>query len=123
MRAETLRDRLGWGILLWLVGYLLGIALYFVVPPAMIGWVIAPVGAVLTVVVLRTRVHARAVEDYIVIALVWTAIAIAGDYLFIVRLFHPPDGYYKGDVYLYYALTFLLPLVIGLTPGLRRREA
>jgi hypothetical protein len=27
--------------------------------------------------------------------------------------FHPPDGYYKPDVYLYYVSTFVLPLIVG----------
>ena len=35
------------------------------------------------------------------------------DYLLIVKVFSPPDGYYKLDVYLYYALTFIMPLVVG----------
>jgi hypothetical protein len=113
MRADRLRDRFGWGIALWLVGYLLGIVLYFLVPPSTIGWVMMPVATLLTAAVLWGRVRARALEDFAMISLIWTAIAIAGDYLFIVRLLHPPDGYYKPDVYLYYALTFGLPLIIG----------
>ncbi|MGE5624192.1 MAG: hypothetical protein ACM3ZT_01435 [Bacillota bacterium] len=43
--------------------------------------------------------------------MVWTALAVALDYLLIVKLLKPTDGYYKPDVYLYYALTFLLPLL------------
>lgn len=113
MGADSLRDRVGWGILLWLFGYLLGIGLYFVVPPSTIGWVIMPVGTLLTAAVLWTQVRARAIEDFVMIALVWAAIAIVGDYLFIVRLLHPPDGYYKSDVYVYYAMTFVLPLWFG----------
>jgi hypothetical protein len=34
------------------------------------------------------------------------------DYLFIVLLLGA-SNYYKPDVYLYYALTFLLPLAVG----------
>lgn len=37
--------------------------------------------------------------------LVWTLIAVLDDHLFIVRALKPADGYYKPDVYLYYALT------------------
>jgi hypothetical protein len=33
--------------------------------------------------------------------------------LFIVKLLNPADGYYKADVYLYYALTFISPLIVG----------
>jgi hypothetical protein len=28
-------------------------------------------------------------------------------------MFKPADGYYKLDVYLYYILTFALPLIVG----------
>ncbi len=35
------------------------------------------------------------------------------DYFFLVKMFKPADGYYKLDVYLYYVLTFILPLVVG----------
>jgi len=40
-------------------------------------------------------------------------IAVIFDYLFLVKMFKPTDGYYKLDVYLYYILTFLLPLIVG----------
>ena len=112
--AHTLRvrDTVGWGLALWLTGYLLGIALFFVLPPSAIGWVITPIGLLLTLWVL-TRVHAARLADFVVLAAAWTAVAIVGDYLFIVRLFEPPDGYYKTDVYTYYATTLLLPIVWG----------
>jgi nicotinamide riboside transporter PnuC len=47
------------------------------------------------------------------LAVIWTVIAVLFDYLFIVKAFKPADGYYKPDVYLYYALTFIVPLLIG----------
>ena len=50
---------------------------------------------------------------YCLVALVWTLIAILGDYVFIVKAFKPADGYYKPDVYLYYALTLAIPLFAG----------
>jgi hypothetical protein len=48
---------------------------------------------------------------YLYLAIAWTLIAIVFDYLFIVKTLMPADGYYKLDVYLYYALTLILPLV------------
>lgn len=113
MSKQLLKDAFGWGLGLWLIGYILGIVLFFVVPPAQIGWVIAPVGVILTVWVLLTRVKVVHLQDYLVVAVVWTAIAVVLDYLFIVKAFSPSDGYYKADVYLYYALTFIVPLVVG----------
>ncbi|HEY1303237.1 MAG TPA: hypothetical protein VGF24_06790 [Vicinamibacterales bacterium] len=44
-------------------------------------------------------------------------------YLFIVKALKPADGYYKLDVYLYYALTFLIPVTVGWKEsGPRRRD-
>jgi hypothetical protein len=113
MHRQTLIDTVGWGLTLWLMGYVLGILLFFVLPPARIGWAIMPIGIVLTLWVLVTRVRAATLQSYVVLAVVWTIIAIVFDYLFIVKAFNPADGYYKPDVYLYYALTFMLPLAVG----------
>jgi hypothetical protein len=110
--AIRVRDTVGWGLALWSAGYLLGILLFFLLPAAAIGWVITPIGVLLTLWVL-TRVRATDFTDFVAIGCAWTAIAVAGDYLFIVRLFHPPDGYYKPDVYIYYAATLLLPIAWG----------
>lgn len=38
--------------------------------------------------------------------------AVLLDYLFIVKMFKSAD-YYKPDVYVYYALTLLLPIAVG----------
>ena len=56
-------------------------------------------------------------------ALVWTFIAVVGDYLFIVKAFKPADGYYKLDVYLYYALTLAIPLFAGWRRTSRRARS
>ena len=117
MATSLLKDSLGWGFVLWLIGYVLGIALFFAFPPSLIGWVITPVGIVITLWVLLRRVKATRLQQYVVIAFAWTAIAVVFDYLFIVKAFNPPDGYYKLDVYLYYALTFVAPLAVGWWKG------
>jgi hypothetical protein len=72
-----------------------------------------PIGVALALWVLVTRIHAASVGYYAVLSVVWTAFAIVFDFLLIVQTFAPADGYYKSDVYLYYALTFLLPLGVG----------
>lgn len=110
---HLLKNTLGWGFLLWLIGYVLGIALFAVVPPAMLGWVIMPIGTLITLWVLFRKIKRTSLQDYLLIALSWTLIAIVCDYLFLVMLIKPADGYYKPDVYLYYALTFLLPVIVG----------
>ena len=113
MTKSLLKDSLGWGFGLWLIGYALGFVFFFLVPPAYVGWAIAPIGTAITLWVLIKKVKATDLRHYVVLAVVWTAIAVACDYLFLVRLLKPADGYYKLDVYLYYALTLLLPLLVG----------
>lgn len=111
MDKQLLWDSLGWGFVLWLIGYVLGFILFFVVSPALLGWVIMPIGVVITLWVLLKKVRAETLRHYLVLAGTWTAIAVVFDYLFIVKALKPADGYYKPDVYVYYALTFLLPLI------------
>jgi len=110
---QILGDTLVWGFLLWLFGYLLGIALFMVVPQSVLGWIIMPIGMAITLWVLFKKVKSDSLQYYLKLAVSWTIIAIVFDYFFLVKLFKPADGYYKLDVYLYYALTFLLPLFAG----------
>ena len=113
MTKKLFMDMLGWGILLWIAGYILGIILFMVVPVGLIGWIISPFGILLTLWVLMKKIKSTYLLYYLAVAIVWTAIAVLLDYFFLVRLFHPADGYYKIDVYLYYFLTFILPLLVG----------
>ena len=101
-------DAFIWGFLLWLIGYLLGIILFFVVPQDMIGWVILPAGIIITLWVLFKKIKGDSINNYLYLAIVWTLIAVVFDYLFIVKALNA-GGYYKLDVYLYYVLTFILP--------------
>jgi hypothetical protein len=113
MNRQFFKDALGWGFVLWLIGYALGIMLFAAVPPAMIGWIILPIGIIITLWVLFKKITSEAFQYYLLLAVCWTLIAIAFDYVFIVKAFKPADGYYKLDVYLYYILTFVLPLFAG----------
>lgn len=113
MNKQSLKDFLGWGFLLWLIGYILGIILFMMMPPSIIGWIIMPIGTVITLWVLLKKIKANSFLYYLLLAVVWTLIAIIFDYFFLVKIFKPSDGYYKLDVYLYYILTFILPLMVG----------
>lgn len=113
MTKQLVQDAIGWGSLLWFIGYVLGILLFFVVPPSMIGWIITPIGTVITLWVLLKKIKSNSFSYYVLLAIIWACIAIAFDYFFLVKLFKPEDGYYKLDVYVYYALTFILPLIAG----------
>jgi len=112
MKSRFLRDAFGWGAGLWFLGYMLGIMLFPFVPAAALGWAISPIGAAATLLVLAKRVQGPSFAYYLEIALIWTAMAAIFDYLFIVKALGSAN-YYKLDVYVYYALTFALPLAVG----------
>lgn len=102
-----------WGFILWLIGYVLGVILFPLVPNAYLGWIIMPIGILTTLWVLANKIKAHSFQEYLGIASVWVLIAILFDYFFLVKLFKPTDGYYKLDVYIYYTLTLALPLLVG----------
>jgi len=104
---------LGWGFILWLIGYVLGMVFFPLVPLWAIGWVIMPIGTIITLWVLFKRIKPTSLSYYLMLAVVWTACAVVFDYFFLVKALKPADGYYKLDVYLYYTLTFALPLIAG----------
>jgi hypothetical protein len=110
MDKKSLIDTLGWGTLLWFIGYVLGMILYFVLPVSIIGWAILPVGLIITFWVLFRQIKSTDFRYYLVLAVAWAAIAIICDYVFIVLLLKP-EIYYKLDVYVYYLLIFASPLI------------
>lgn len=112
MNKQFLKDSLGWGFILWLIGYILGILLFIAVPQNIIGWVITPIGAVITSWVLYKKINSTSLTYYLWIAIIWVIIAIVFDYIFIVKAFKS-EQYYQLDIYLYYTLTLTLPLLIG----------
>lgn len=116
MNDFVVRKVAGWGLALWLFGYVLGFMLYALVPADQIGWWITPVGLAATVYVLATRAAPGTGREAWLLGVGWCLIAIVCDYLFLVKLLSPADGYYKLDVYIYYLSTLLLPpLVWALT--------
>jgi hypothetical protein len=120
MYRQIVKDALGWGFVLWLIGYALGMMLFAFVPASLIGWIIMPIGTVIALWVAFREVKGDTLRYYGLVALAWTFIAVLGDYLFIVKALKPTDGYYKPDVYLYYALTLVIPLFAGWKRTLRR---
>lgn len=113
MNKQFYKDAFGWGFFLWLVGYILGMIFFAIVPASIIGWIIMPIGIIIALWVLLKKVKGDSSQYYLLVAIIWTLIAVIFDYFLIVRALKPADGYYKPDVYLYYALTFILPLIIG----------
>jgi hypothetical protein len=121
MDRPLARDIALWGVLLWLFGYLLGFVFHGNVPDAQLGWYIMPFGIAATVLVLWRWVRLASWTDALLLGIGWTLVAIVLDYLGIVKLLAPPDGYYKLDVYLYYLITLLLPLLAFAVQG--RKDA
>lgn len=113
MNKQLLKDGLGWGFLLWLIGYILGILLFAFVQISLMGWIIMPISTAISLWVLIKKINSKSFNYYFLLAVIWTVIAIVLDYLLLVKVFKPADGYYKLDVYLYYALTFLIPPIVG----------
>ena len=113
MNTTLLKDTLGWGVGLWFIGYALGFIFFAAVPPHLIGWIIMPIGTVITLWVLVRKIRNESFPYYVLLGSVWTIVAMVCDYLFLVLLLSPADGYYKTDVYVYYALTFALPVLVG----------
>lgn len=113
MNKQFLKDSFGWGLALWLIGYALGLVLFAFVPLSSIGWIITPIGTTATLGILLRKIKLNSLRYFMGLAAIWTLLAVVFDYLFIVKVFKPADGYYKLDVYLYYSLIILLPLAIG----------
>ncbi len=113
MSKKQIKDFLLWGFAIWFIGYILGIIFFMIVPPHLIGWIIMPIGTAITWWILAKKIHGRTMKYYFILALFWTCIAILFDYIFIIMMLHPADGYYKPAVIIYYLLTFFLPIIIG----------
>lgn len=109
---QLVKDLFVWGFALWLIGYILGIVFFLFLPPSCIGWAVLPIGVMITCWVLLKQVQGNNFSHYLSVSAVWTMIAVVLDYLLIVQALKPADGYYKFDVYLYYTLTFALPLLL-----------
>lgn len=104
---------LTWGFILWLVGYLAGMALFFIVPKDFIGWILSPFATIFTIWVLMKKVRRPELMCYFGTGLIWMLMAIALDFIFIVILLKTGTSYYKPDVIMYYLLTLVLPMVVG----------
>jgi len=112
-KKKVFLNTLKWGFVLWLIGYVLGFVFYAFVPANLIGWAIMPFGVGITLWVLFKKIEREKFQCYFGLAVVWTLMAVILDYFFIVKMLKPADGYYKPDVYLYYMMTFILPIAVG----------
>jgi len=111
---QLIKDTAGLGVALWLIGYLASLVLFFSPYAGAMGWILlvvfTPVTLAITWLWFRKR-ERLPLEYYAGVGVAWMLIAIVLDYLFIVMLFHAT--YYGIDVFVYYAVTFLIPVGVG----------
>lgn len=111
---QWIKDTAGLGTGLWLLGYFASLVLFFSPYAGAMGWIITAVFTPVTVAIAWWWFGSRILPlaYYVGVGIAWTLVAIVLDYLFIVRLFEA--AYYEPDVFVYYALTFLIPVGVGL---------
>jgi len=112
-KIQMLKSNLAWGFVLWLIGWVLGVVLFMTPLKPVMGWVIMPIGIIVTLWVLLKKINRQQYLCYFGVAVIWTLMAILLDYLFNVLLFDIGASYYKLDIYVYYIITFILPLIVG----------
>jgi hypothetical protein len=112
---QWIKDMAGLGTGLWLIGYLASLALYFTpIWEKVGGWILLIIFTPVTIAVAWwwfKQQEPYTLPYYAGDGIAWMLIAIVLDYLFIVRLFQA--AYYGTDVFVYYALTFLIPVGVG----------
>lgn len=110
---QWITDMIGLGTGFWLFGYILSIVLFFSPYASSMGWILLSVCTPVTIAITWWwfRVREHPCVYYCKVGLVWTVIAIVFDFLFIVVLLQAT--YYGADVFVYYTLTFLIPVCIG----------
>ena len=112
---QWIKDTAGLGIAFWLVGYLASLALFFSPYAGIMGWILLAVFTPVTVAIAWWWFKKRESLDlqyYAGVGVAWVLIAVVLDYLFIVQMFQA--SYYEPDVFVYYIVTFLIPVCVGL---------
>jgi hypothetical protein len=112
---QQITDTFGLGLLLWFIGYIASIILFFFVPAGMIGWILFVLFTPLLIAVTFARFRKRSLplQYYVIVAVTWTGIAIVADFFFIVLLFNPKN-YYHASVLVYYLEMLLVPFITGI---------
>ena len=111
---QWVKDTAGLGTILWLMGYLASLVLFFTPLAGMMGWILLVIFTPITITITWWWFRQRgplSLKYYGAIGGAWMLIAIVFDYLFIVLLFQAI--YYSPDVFVYYAMTFLIPVGVG----------
>jgi len=111
---QWIKDTAVLGTGLWLIGYLASLVLFFSPYAGIMGWILLVIFTPVTIAVTWWWFRQRkglSLEYYAKVGISWVLIAIVFDYLFIVQLFQA--NYYAPDVFVYYLMTFLIPVGVG----------
>jgi hypothetical protein len=111
-KKKTFLNTLLWGFTVWAFGYILGFVFFALVPKEVLGWYIMPFGIAFTLWVLLKKIKRAEFKCYIGLGVIWTIMAIILDYIFLVKMLSATN-YYKLDVYVYYIITLVLPIIVG----------
>lgn len=113
-KKEQFIDTFGWGCVLWVVGFALGMMAFPFLEPERIGLVVVPILSLITITVAYQRFNKSGQPRayYYIVGLIWALYPVVLDYLFIVRAF-AVGNYYDADVFAYYLITFAVPIIIG----------
>ncbi len=120
---QWIKDTAGLGVVLWLIGYLASLVLFFSPYAGIMGWILLAIFTPVTIAVTWWWFRHRErlpLQYYACVGVAWTLIAVVFDYLFIVLMFQAT--YYESDVFVYYAVTFLIPVGVGLYLNRARSE-
>ena len=115
MNKRFLKDAIGLGLILWAIGFVLGMILFTVVDVSMMGWIIMPV-VVIAAIFLSARMakaHPAALSYFIGVGLTWLAISLILDYFILVRGYNA-ENYYDLDIMIYYAGMLLIPSIVAM---------
>jgi len=116
-------DAAGLGTSLWLIGYLASLVLFYTPYAGIMGWILIAIFTPVTIVIAWWWFGKREplpLQYYALVGIAWMLIAVLLDYLFIVLLFQA--SYYEPDVVVYYTVTFLIPVGVGLYLNRTRNE-
>lgn len=112
---QWIKDTAGLGMVLWLIGYLASLTLFFSPYAGIMGWILLAIFTPVTCAIAWWWFRSREplnLQYYVGVGVAWMLIAVVLDYLFIVLLFQAT--YYGPDAFVYYAVTFLIPVGVGL---------
>lgn len=113
---QQFTDTVGFGFLLWFIGYLMG---FFIItipgyPEIMMNpMILAPfslLGGFVTAAFAYIRFRKRAKVNWqyaLLLGISWSAVAVILDFIFIVLLFNA-QGYYRLHIFIYYAITLVV---------------